>query len=289
MGLNKMTRTRLRDHERGSFRVAEHHEFIRDSARVDAFKNAIEKSKPQGKTVLDIGTGSGLLAIMAAKAGAKKVIAIEKDPMMAEIALENIRRQKLSDVVKVLVSDVFMLRPGNLPPADLILCEMFSTWGVEEPALPALRHVLSLMNEQAQTIPKLMTLRAQAVEANFRDNYDLVEVKTPFFDFDNKSYRAWSKELEVGKVEIGPRMKNEIDLEFELLRTVRVGTVNALRLTSHLHLMDDIIFASTHSLMPPIIVPLPVEIPFRNYQWVVGFMMKYEFGAGWDHVGIAVR
>jgi protein arginine N-methyltransferase 1 len=52
---------------------------IRDRPRTLAYMNAIEqnKEKLKDKIVLDIGAGTGILSIFAARAGAKHVYAIE--------------------------------------------------------------------------------------------------------------------------------------------------------------------------------------------------------------------
>ena len=47
-----------------------------------------------GQTVIDVGTGSGVLAITAAKLGAAYVAAIDNDPDAVENARENIARQR---------------------------------------------------------------------------------------------------------------------------------------------------------------------------------------------------
>jgi predicted RNA methylase len=58
---------------------------INDTGRNVFYKNAIEQSV-QDKVVVDIGTGTGLLSVLAAKAGARKVFAVEIDQGRAEYA-----------------------------------------------------------------------------------------------------------------------------------------------------------------------------------------------------------
>jgi type I protein arginine methyltransferase len=51
-----------------------HEEMLKDKTRTDAYKNAIVKNKHlfEGKTVLDIGTGTGILSLFAATIGGAK-------------------------------------------------------------------------------------------------------------------------------------------------------------------------------------------------------------------------
>ena len=77
-----------------------------------------------GRTVLDIGTGSGVLAIAAAKLGAAPVRAIDNDPDAIESARENIAR---NDVSRVVDADVRDFTEGALPPADVVTANLTGT------------------------------------------------------------------------------------------------------------------------------------------------------------------
>ena len=72
---------------------------LQDRARNDAYDLAITKviQKKGGEArVLDIGTGSGLLSMMAARAGAKYVIACEGKKPIADIARYIVRKNGMS-------------------------------------------------------------------------------------------------------------------------------------------------------------------------------------------------
>ncbi len=64
---------------------------LMDRERSEAFDRAIRSVVQRNHTVLDAGTGSGLLALFAARAGARRVIALEYDPYIATVARANIR------------------------------------------------------------------------------------------------------------------------------------------------------------------------------------------------------
>lgn len=58
-----------------------------------------------GETVLDMGTGSGILAIASARLGASKVVGIEVDQVAVEVARANVERLGLGDVIEIRQGD----------------------------------------------------------------------------------------------------------------------------------------------------------------------------------------
>ena len=66
--------------------------------------------------VLDLGTGTGILAIAAAKLGATEVEAVDINPLAVSTAAANCRRNKVEEKVRVRLGDA----GGDLPAADLL-------------------------------------------------------------------------------------------------------------------------------------------------------------------------
>lgn len=63
-----------------------------------------------GITGLDVGTGSGILAIALAKLGASRVLALDNDPMALKAAQANVRRNRVSGVVRLSSSGLGRVR-----------------------------------------------------------------------------------------------------------------------------------------------------------------------------------
>ncbi|HVD33958.1 MAG TPA: 50S ribosomal protein L11 methyltransferase [Gemmatimonadales bacterium] len=73
-----------------------------------------------GDRVIDLGSGSGILAIAAIKLGAARAIGIEIDPEANEVAARNAARNGVSDRVEFLEGDAATLAP-LVGPADVLL------------------------------------------------------------------------------------------------------------------------------------------------------------------------
>jgi ribosomal protein L11 methyltransferase len=74
----------------------------------------------RGDRVLDLGSGSGILAIAAIKLGAARAIGIDTDPEANEVAARNAVRNGVADRVEFLEGDAGVLA-ALLSPADLLL------------------------------------------------------------------------------------------------------------------------------------------------------------------------
>ena len=106
---------------------------LEDEARMDAYRVAIaSEPKIKGGVVLDVGAGSGVLSVLCAKAGAKRVVAVERSGMAAK-ARDVAAANGVGDVVEVVEDDVKNV-DGSF---DVIISEWMGSFLLGESMLPA--------------------------------------------------------------------------------------------------------------------------------------------------------
>jgi ribosomal protein L11 methyltransferase len=82
---------------------------------------AVETLPLTGKTVLDIGTGSGILAIACAKLGAESTVACDIDPVAIQVAEANCRLNRVAHRVRLFAGEVEAIAGSRF---DVILANL---------------------------------------------------------------------------------------------------------------------------------------------------------------------
>ncbi len=109
-----------------------HIPMMNDAPRNDAFEVAIKAAiglRGTQARVLDIGAGSGLLSLMAARAGAQAVVACEMEPIIAEMAQHIVAANGYADRIAVHAKPSTDLAIGAEldAPADILVSEILSS------------------------------------------------------------------------------------------------------------------------------------------------------------------
>lgn len=155
---DKLARARLRQ-VLGKAVPAWHFPMMNDAFRNQAYERAIRSVVGPDSRVLDIGTGAGLLAMMAARAGAAKVTTCEMVSVVAEKAAEIIALNGYADRVTVLAkkSNDVKVGPGEemSEPADILVSEILSSDLLGEGVLPAMEDARGrLLKQGGRLIPE---------------------------------------------------------------------------------------------------------------------------------------
>jgi hypothetical protein len=138
---------------------------VLDRLRTEAYARAIAAVVKPGDVVLDIGTGSGLLALLAAKAGARRVFAVERT-RIHELARIHVREQGLEGIVEVIHDDLLDL--DRLPePPTVIIGEVFGHFAPDENVHALYQHAMSMSAPGARILPEsyCLTMGLVSLEA----------------------------------------------------------------------------------------------------------------------------
>lgn len=103
------------------YRVADYGAMIADEVRMDAFVRALREAITPDSVVIDIGTGTGIFALLACRFGARRVYAIEPDDVIQvarEMAAANGYADRI-ECIQALSTDVTLPELADIVVADI--------------------------------------------------------------------------------------------------------------------------------------------------------------------------
>jgi len=147
-----------------------------------------KKRAAQSWTLIDIGCGTGVLALAGIRLGAKHAISFDFDENAIQIAQRNIDRNGGQDKIELFQADVFEWSPKESEKADLVLANLFAT--VLQAAFPRIvqcikpggRLIISgILKQQAEeTIQAALREGLQVEKTITRGKWFTAELKCPF-------------------------------------------------------------------------------------------------------------
>ena len=238
---------------------------VQDVERTALLAKAIAEVVRPGDRVIELGTGTGILAMLAARAGAARVDAFEIVESVAERARRNIVANGLDDRVHVHAADVVSM--SKVPEAgyDVVVAEMITTGLIEEELIPAINRLIELgvVHERTRVMPcrNVTFVEVVAVDDKFHGvrlphTIQLQESWQP----DRVTAVLTTKEI-IHKVDVeaavqtGTAIESLVDQTVELVGTT-TGTANALRLSSVSQLSALTKAGWTQCLNSPILIGL---------------------------------
>lgn len=154
------------------------HDTERNQKYYRAIKIAIEKMHAQKKpaNVLDIGTGTGLLSMMAVKCGADTVTACETFLPVANCARRIIKANGFESKIKLVAKNSLDMKIGRIgdmqQKANILVTEVFDTELIGEGAITIFEHAhRELLEEDCIVVPQSATIYAQVVESPLANDW----------------------------------------------------------------------------------------------------------------------
>jgi protein arginine N-methyltransferase 1 len=143
--------------------IDEHRQYLADTARVSAYASALAEVVKPEDIVLDLGSGTGILGLLACRAGASRVYAIDGGGM-AESARVIVRENGLEGRVHVISG---FSAHVNLPePADLLVTDQIGHFGFDAGIIEFVADARRrLLKPGARLVPSRLELLVAPVEA----------------------------------------------------------------------------------------------------------------------------
>lgn len=131
----------------------------------------IEEYVKKGMTIADVGCGTGILSILAAKKGAKDIKAIDLDPVCIPIAKENAQVNNVQDSVEVIEGD---LTEKLKDKVDIVIANIVAT-----PVIEIIKNLDKILKPQGYFIASgIIDDRKQDVlDALEKEGLKLIEIK----------------------------------------------------------------------------------------------------------------
>src|SRR5438445_2012197 len=153
-----------------------HGRMIADDVRVNSYVQAMEQLLKPNAVVLDIGTGTGICALLACRLGARRVYAVEPADVIC-VAREAARENGFADRIEFLQDVSTRVR---LPePADLVVSDLRGV-------LPPFHHYLLAIMDARQRM-----LAPDGVLIPARDAVKPATVEAPYLD--QESLGLWTE------------------------------------------------------------------------------------------------
>lgn len=261
-----------------------------DEPRSEAFRAAIEKAVMPSSRVLDVGTGSGLLAMCAARAGALRVQAIELDPYVAETAERNIEMNKLSHKITLSRGDARSFEFPKETYFDVVIMEMLTTGMVDEFQVQAANNLWrqKVVSDATVFIPASQQTFLELTNKDFALYGFKFEMVQHLWNnlSENQKYSILSEKVLLQDIHFDRQNDECVEKVLQIIPT-KSGTVNSIRLSSRTILADGIILDDTETFNAPVIVPVRETAVEKAVP--VSLHLRYHFGGGYQRFFAVLR
>lgn len=260
-----------------------------DEARSKAFCKAIESVVKPTHTVIDVGTGSGVMALFAARAGAKRVFALEFDPYVANITKGNILENGYDKKIKLLVGDACRYKYAKGAKFDVVIMEMLTTAMVDEFQIQAINnlHRQKVVSKDTVFVPYRLDSFASVGYKDFKMyGFEFKMVKHLWNNLsENHKVNVMSDDILMHSVDFSKVTAERFEkvISFPVFKN---GTINCVLLSSLTFLTKDMILKDTETLNAPVVFPI-AETKVKKGD-MIKLKISYKFGAGYNNFKVKI-
>jgi len=142
--------------------LAYHQVMLADARRNRAFARALARRVRPGANVLDLGSGSGVWAVLAARLGARRVVAVEREAVLVPVIEALAREAGVADRVEVVRADARHVRLRR--EFDVVVGELVGNEAFEEGLLPVFERARErFLRRGGALVPEAVALVAAPV------------------------------------------------------------------------------------------------------------------------------
>lgn len=230
-----------------------------DAQRVEYLREAILATVKPGHVVVEAGSGTGLLSMFAAEAGAAEIYCLELNPAGIPIIRENARRNGYANQMIAVHADATTWEPPpGVGPFDVIISEVMSAGFYYEPQIQILNHLRKYLKPDGAMVPTSMRNHIELLDAQ-----EMLYGKT--FTFDTR-FTSLPGDTAVSTAEL------YFEADFyqhnpthiaatRRLRALTTGVANAVRISYDITFAPGITATEpTEFLLNPQIVFLPAPV-----------------------------
>jgi len=234
-----------------------------DKQRTAYLQQAIFATVKEGDVVVDAGSGSGILGLFAAKAGASKVYCVELNPEYIHIIEQNAHINGLSDkIIPICADATTVVLPEK---ADVIISEIISGGFFYEPQLQVLAHLRQYLKAGGATVPAAMTNYVELIDA--QDDWFGVKLAYDSRYHTLEGDRALTTRSQYVTVDFRDEHHPTI-LSNTTVRALQNGTANALRIPYTIQFFEGMIVNEpTKFLLNPQVLFLPKHIELKEGEY----------------------
>jgi predicted RNA methylase len=226
-----------------------------DTKRTRAFARAIKKTVKKGDVVVDLGTGSGVLAMVAAQAGAKKVYAIELDVNNIKNLKATFAQNGLDSVIEIIPADALEVTVPE--KVTVVIAEMVATGLIEELQVKAMNNILKFTTKNVKVILNKYQTYIDIVSNN--EKFYGLSFKILRYEYPNEPSIAstpHSRKIEIASYNF-ERQTGDLQVSKNIdIKITKAGVVNAIRISGKTTFSDKSSLGATFAYDYPLILPI---------------------------------